>query len=815
MLLSEQIAKKLEESNDKLVKRLLKESIDKDLYKKFIIFCKQEIEKTKSISIKKYPKVILTNDKSKTQTLGHNDLTSNEIVVYCKGRLTADILRTLAHELVHSAQMIAGEITKDSGSDGSPQENEANSLAGIILRKFGRSNPEIYDVAEETGKKVVYRKIVCPKVDYNNLGVHTSEDLDYVNSYDPEVEAPEYKKNSNEKTYILHISVSTDQINQKATQQSNQSHPDEKEVVLLPKQEVSVKSFVDGQLVYKGIANTGDRCDDWAKENLNEIGEGNSSYPFELLNTKQQGKNIVSYYYGFQTETGLDYQTYFEERFWKKYTEHRIGFGLDKVQADEMTNEGKPLKIVSTVTNIIKDYISSLRSEDLNKSVFSYNSTLKLKNGVKTDQRGKIYIQFLQKHLPGDFTFKNDGNEYYFFRNTEYNNQIVDDLINDNNSLMESGDSTSSYKYKEIEQTQDKKGEVNSISYQFVPSKGLKYIVSFVNSMGEWDIAYSANGSYDVVTNKGDARMIISTVMTIIQQFFTTYPDIAKRDTFCLTGIFKKGEDVKGVSKRSKIYYQYCKQRFSSLYDVQLSGNDVILSFKNKTLKTNESKYQKLLNRKYPTDELREEADKAITDKINNLVDKKYEFGCLMLDVPYKNWSNFIHSYLKPEDMYPSEGQNGYSEESHVTVSYGFGDDVNIDVIKKYVDEHFRLGVNVWLKDISIFENDKFDVVKFKVECPEIEKMHNWIENTFNITSDYPTYEPHLTIGWVNKGMGSKYVKKLKGTPYPRILCTEFTYSGSDKSKTNLQIKQESTKFENTLFTSYLQTIEGALKSKK
>ena len=43
---------------------------------------------------------------------------------------------------------ISTELTGDEeeGIDGSPQENEANAKAGEIVRKFGRENPEVYDL---------------------------------------------------------------------------------------------------------------------------------------------------------------------------------------------------------------------------------------------------------------------------------------------------------------------------------------------------------------------------------------------------------------------------------------------------------------------------------------------------------------------------------------------------------------------------------------------------------------------------------------------------------------------------------------------
>jgi hypothetical protein len=60
--------------------------------------------------------------------------------------MTADICRTIAHELVHRKQDEMGFI-KDrntAGETGSPIENQANAVAGILLRDYGKINKEIY-----------------------------------------------------------------------------------------------------------------------------------------------------------------------------------------------------------------------------------------------------------------------------------------------------------------------------------------------------------------------------------------------------------------------------------------------------------------------------------------------------------------------------------------------------------------------------------------------------------------------------------------------------------------------------------------------
>ena len=63
-------------------------------------------------------------------------------------RNLADALRTLAHELVHYKQKQEGRLELNnadkSGADGSSIENEANAVAGVILRKYGKLNPDIY-----------------------------------------------------------------------------------------------------------------------------------------------------------------------------------------------------------------------------------------------------------------------------------------------------------------------------------------------------------------------------------------------------------------------------------------------------------------------------------------------------------------------------------------------------------------------------------------------------------------------------------------------------------------------------------------------
>jgi len=95
----------------------------------------------KLLEIEQAPKIKLVSD-SGTSALGYFDPETQNIVVTVKDRHQMDIMRTLAHELVHRKQNEAREL---NGETGSPDENEANSLAGVLLRWWGKKNPDQFN----------------------------------------------------------------------------------------------------------------------------------------------------------------------------------------------------------------------------------------------------------------------------------------------------------------------------------------------------------------------------------------------------------------------------------------------------------------------------------------------------------------------------------------------------------------------------------------------------------------------------------------------------------------------------------------------
>lgn len=68
-----------------------------------------------------------------------------KVFVVIHNRNTADIMRSIAHELMHHKQNLDGKLTEMAGKDGDEFENEANSYSGKIMRRLGREMEGIFE----------------------------------------------------------------------------------------------------------------------------------------------------------------------------------------------------------------------------------------------------------------------------------------------------------------------------------------------------------------------------------------------------------------------------------------------------------------------------------------------------------------------------------------------------------------------------------------------------------------------------------------------------------------------------------------------
>lgn len=108
----------------------------------FVKFVKSEL------GIKKCPTVVLQNGRGQLKTTAaYNYTNENKIIkVNAKNRALVDILRSIAHELVHHKQWEDGRLDGPSPPDiGGEIEDEANAKAGQYIKMFAKENKTIYD----------------------------------------------------------------------------------------------------------------------------------------------------------------------------------------------------------------------------------------------------------------------------------------------------------------------------------------------------------------------------------------------------------------------------------------------------------------------------------------------------------------------------------------------------------------------------------------------------------------------------------------------------------------------------------------------
>lgn len=143
-------------------KNIIKEEISnlsqQETIDKFLSFCKDILMYVTPVSVE------LVTERDKLVTLASYNLNDNTVRVYSKNRALADILRSIAHELVHHKQLEDGRIDLDNPPQdiGGVIEDEANAIAGQLVKAFGYTGVNIYE--NYSIQKPTKKSFAVPKI---------------------------------------------------------------------------------------------------------------------------------------------------------------------------------------------------------------------------------------------------------------------------------------------------------------------------------------------------------------------------------------------------------------------------------------------------------------------------------------------------------------------------------------------------------------------------------------------------------------------------------------------------------------------------
>ena len=120
----------------------------------------------KHLELKKLPKIKLLDEVETDHMPSFGKFSNEDRTVHLgiKNRHPNDILRTLAHEMVHYAQGEQDRLDADSWQTGSTIEDEANAEAGVIMREFNQQFPqymELKPIMLEKWSKKYKKSINC------------------------------------------------------------------------------------------------------------------------------------------------------------------------------------------------------------------------------------------------------------------------------------------------------------------------------------------------------------------------------------------------------------------------------------------------------------------------------------------------------------------------------------------------------------------------------------------------------------------------------------------------------------------------------
>jgi 2'-5' RNA ligase len=165
-----------------------------------------------------------------------------------------------------------------------------------------------------------------------------------------------------------------------------------------------------------------------------------------------------------------------------------------------------------------------------------------------------------------------------------------------------------------------------------------------------------------------------------------------------------------------------------------------------------------------------------------------YSYGCLMAMLP-ESVARRVRGFaaLIPDcDIYDDgSGEHGRENDPHITVKYGLhtGDGQFVaEIMGSQSAPTARLG------GMSVFENDKYTVLKIDVDSPDLHALNQFVDASFETNTGFPVYHPHATIAYLRKGCDwRRYVCDIFHGSEMRF--DEILFSSADNVETVVPLK--------------------------
>lgn len=158
-----------------------------------------------------------------------------------------------------------------------------------------------------------------------------------------------------------------------------------------------------------------------------------------------------------------------------------------------------------------------------------------------------------------------------------------------------------------------------------------------------------------------------------------------------------------------------------------------------------------------------------------------HKYSCVMAVIENPEKILKFGKKISNDDIYTPEGRE---LDPHVTALYGLHTD-DPEEIKPIISKFNKLSAT--LGAISKFSNKpEYDVLKLNVKSDDLHALNKALKK-LPYTSDYPDYEPHVTIAYVKKGHCEDLLKDKTFEGY-KLNFKTLIFSTADKKKFKLSL---------------------------
>lgn len=161
--------------------------------------------------------------------------------------------------------------------------------------------------------------------------------------------------------------------------------------------------------------------------------------------------------------------------------------------------------------------------------------------------------------------------------------------------------------------------------------------------------------------------------------------------------------------------------------------------------------------------------------------EKKY--GVVMVNFDFPVLAQ-MEKEIDKKDVYEEEGKTygKHRSDPHVTLLYGLhSEEIPSGKVMEIAMKYLKNKPEIKLFHASVFENEKFDVLKFDADSDALVHINKELRK-FPHTNAYPKYEPHCTVAYLKKNKAQNYVYHLREKVY-YVKPKQITYTKPDGSK--------------------------------